>query len=407
MEEQPGGTGSPAATSPRGEAQDGPDLIDYALLLWRRKWLVAICAVAGAALGAAHHFLATREYQATALVLPAQDSGGGMAAKLAGLAADLPIAIPGAESPSARYIDILKSRKVMDELIARFDLRKRYGSSTQDGARRLAKGHTRFEITKGELISVSVADEDPQKAAEMANYLVEILGKTDRQISVGKAGRQRRFLDTRLAEVEKDLKAAQGAWRAFQEKHRIVRVDEGLKATATVLAQLEAERTAKEIRLQVLETVYTKTNPEVEILRAEVKKLGEKLKELAAKGLRSSGDDGTGESRWLFPAIEKVPALALEQMDLERRLRVQAALYKLLVTQRETARMEEARENPEMQVISEAVAPDRPRGMGPVRKSGLAGLAGCVIAAVAVYFSWVIKSRRALRQPALPVPTDA
>lgn len=382
-----------------------PNLIDCALMLWRRKLLVAGCVLVGAALGIAHHLLSTKKYEATALVLPPQDGGGGLASKLVGIAADLPIALPGVKRPAERYLDILKSRKVIDDVIKRFELMKRWKAKSHDATRKKVAARARVSITKGELLSISVTDEDPAVAAEMANYLVEVLGRIDREISVGKAGRQRRFMDTRLVEVEKDLKAAQNAWRAFQEKHKIMRVDEGLKATAMVIGELEAQRIAKEIQLQVMETVYSKTNPQVQVLRAEVKRLGEKIKELAAKGLRSASSDDDDQAQWLFPAIEKVPALALEQMDLERKLRIQAALYKLLVTQRETARMEEARENTAIQVVSEAVPPDSPEGMGLVRKTVLFAVAGFIVAGICVYLTWLLATRREAarhRPPLIP-----
>jgi uncharacterized protein involved in exopolysaccharide biosynthesis len=401
-DKQISGAEATSARSMSCAAPESPEinLIDYAFMLWRRKWLVAGCVVLGAALALVSHFVIAKKYQATTLVLPPQDGGGGLAAKLAGMAADLPIALPGVKRPSERYIDILKSRKVVDEVIEHFTLMKRWESKSHDGTRKKVASRTRVSITKGELISISVTDEDPAIAAQMANFLVEVLGRIDREIGVGKAGRQRRFMDTRLVEVEKDLKTAQNAWRAFQEKHKIVRVDEGLKATAMVIGELEAQRIAKEIQLQVMETVYSKTNPQVQVLRAEVKKLGEKLKELATKGLRSGTGGDDEESQWLFPAIEKVPALALEQMDLERKLRVQAALYKLLVTQRETARMEEARENTAIQVVSEAVAPDRPEGMGLVRKTVLFAAAGFIAAAAWSYLLFLLANRRAAEEQA-------
>ncbi len=389
MQQEPAGTAAPVGRSPAGiPPADTMTLADYVLILWRRKRLVAACVVAGVALALLAHFALPKKYEAAALILPPQDEGGGgLAAKLAGLAADLPAALPGVKRPSERYVDMLESRRVADEAIARFDLMKRYGKESRDGTRQKLAARRRFKITKGELISISATDEDPEVAAQMANFFAEVLGRIDREINVGEAGRQRRFLDTRLKEVEKDLKAAQGAWRAFQEKHRIVRVDEGLRATATVIAELEAQRIAKEIQLQVMETVYSKTNPQVEVLRSEVSKLGEKLKELAGKGIRT----GAGErSQWLFPAIEKVPALALEQMDLERRLRLQAELYRLLVTQREMARIEEAKENPSLQVVSEAGAPDRPAGMGGPAKLLLGAVLGFLAGVALIWFLEVL-----------------
>jgi uncharacterized protein involved in exopolysaccharide biosynthesis len=260
----------------------------------------------------------------------------------------------------------------------------RYGASSRVKARRSLAGTSAFEVTKSGLIGITVTDKVPQAAADMANAYVEVLGELDRKLSIGKAGRERLFLDERVVEIEKDLKVAQEAFKAFQEKHRIVRVDEGLQASATVMAELEARRMAKEIEAQVLETVYSKSSPQVTILREEVKRLDEKLKEVSRQGVRLGGDQEG--SQWLFPAVEKVPALALEQLDLERRLRLHAELYKLLVTQRELARINEAKERSTVQVVSAATAPDRPAGLGALAKVFLGAVVGFVLGAAAAGF---------------------
>jgi tyrosine-protein kinase Etk/Wzc len=126
-----------------------------------------------------------------------------------------------------------------------------------------------------------------------------------------------------------------------------------------------------------METAYSKTSAQVEMGRAEIKKLDEKLKDVSRQGVRiGGGDEG---AQWLFPAVEKVPALAMEQMDLERRLRLQVELYKLLVTQREMARIDEAKERSTMQVVAAATAPDWRVGMGVGLKLALGLVAGFAI----------------------------
>ncbi|GEM_PF-3444629 len=380
------GTGPVVMTGPT--RQDELTLVDYAAMVWRRRKLVLACALAGLAVAAAAHFVLPKKYEATALILPPQEEGSntGVAAKLAGLSENIPPGLLGIKAPAERYVDMLRSQKVADAIIDRFGLAEKYGAGSRVKTRDVLAGSSAFVVTKGSLLSITVTDADPKAAADMANAYVEVLEKIDRDIGVGKAGRERQFLEGRVAEVEKDLKSAQEAWRAFQEKHRIVAVDEGLKATATVMAELEARRIAKEIEVQVLETAYSKASPQVELARAELQKLGDKLKEVSRYGVRAgpnpqppplnpqpSGSPppapDADASGWLFPAVEKVPELALEQLDLERRLRLQVELYKLLVTQREMARINEAKERSTLQVVAAATAPDRRAGMGVAQKA--------------------------------------
>jgi len=384
----------PAAGAPLGAAPGELTLLDYALIVWKRRKLVGAVTLAAALAGAVAHLALPRQYEAAALILPPQEDGNeGMAAKLAGLSGDLPLGMLGIKAPAERYVDILKSQKVADAIIERFGLMARYGAKSRVNARQKLADRSGFRVTKGSLISISAIDKEPETAAQMANAYAEVLGQIDQEINVGKAGRERRFLDERLVQVEKDLRTAQEAWKAFQEKHRIVRVDEGLQASATVMAELEARRIAKEIEAQVLETVYSKTSPQVTILREEVKRLDEKLKDISRQGVRPGGDEGT-TSQWLFPAVEKVPALALEQMDLERRLRLHTEVCKLLVTQRELARINEAKERSTLQMVAPATAPDRPVGMGLLRRVVLFAAAGLAAGSFGAYLMFLVAARR-------------
>jgi hypothetical protein len=151
-------------------------LADYALILWRRRKLVAACTLAGALLALAAHFVLPRKYEATALILPPQEEGTeSLAAKLAGLSDSLPLGMPGIKAPAERYVDILKSEKVAAAIADRF-------------GRNLGQRPV-FEVTKGSLISIIVTDRKPETAAKRANAYAEVLGQIVSELVVGKAGR--------------------------------------------------------------------------------------------------------------------------------------------------------------------------------------------------------------------------
>jgi uncharacterized protein involved in exopolysaccharide biosynthesis len=333
-------------------------IFDFLAELWKNKLIIAVCVLVSICAALAVHCTAPKVYVATALIMPPKtDGSSSLTTRMAALNEAVPMGLPNMKSANEVYLDILKSQRASDAIIDRFSLMKRYGVLTKDDARGQLKQNSQFTLTGGQLISITFVDTDPETVAKIANAYADVLRAIDREVNVSKAASERRFLDDRIMEVEKDLHDAQEAMRVFQQKHRIIRVDDGLKATATVMAELEAERQAKEIHLHVLETVYAQNNPEIDILRAELKGFDARLKDLAANGVRD-GSDGSGESQWLFPAVEEAPALALEQLELERKLKLQATLYELLTTQRELVRVNEARELSTIQVISPATPPD-------------------------------------------------
>jgi len=74
-------------------------------------------------------------------------------------------------------VSALKSRIVLDALVTRFDLLKRYDESTRQTAAKALEQHTRVKLVKDGVITVDVEDEDAQFAATLANAYVEELGK--------------------------------------------------------------------------------------------------------------------------------------------------------------------------------------------------------------------------------------
>jgi tyrosine-protein kinase Etk/Wzc len=373
--------GTPPVAAPPPGPQGELTLADYAAIIWRHRKLILACTAAGALVVLVALLILPKKYEATALLLPPQPEESSMsaaAAKLVGLVDDLPLDLPGGKSEAGRYVDMLGSERILDEIITKFEFAKRYERESKLDLRERLQKSSYFRTTKGGLIAITVRDRDPEIAARMANGFVEALEQLDSKLNIGKAGRERQFLDRRVAEAEKELKAIQEACRDFQQKHRLITVDEGLKATAMVMGELEAQRIAKEVELKVLTAVYAQGSPQLEILKSEVKQLGDKLKELSEKGVRGPGEDGTGP-QWLFPRVDAVPALALEQMDLERRLRLHSELCRLLMTKREVAWINEAKERSAIQVVAPATAPDR-----PVRRNGLYKLVMGLLAGLAV-----------------------
>ena len=376
--------GDAMGTSDRRDAGAGPKagpseltLVEAVAILRRRWRLVLGGAAAAAVVAAVAHFVLPAKYEATALLLPPKsDSHVALSAQLAQMASILPVSILGTTS-SSRYVDILESTRASDALIDRFELLDRYGTEYRADAREKLDRRADFEITKGDLIRISVRDTDPRTAADMANHYVQILGEIERELFIGSAGRERRFLEARVAEAEGELLAAQKALQEFQEEHKIIGTGHGLHATATLLGQLEAERTGREIELRVLLTSRSEASPQVQRLKEGIRGLSERIRELtetAGAGGREGGEAGEGkaQAKWLFPKASSVPELALQELALERRLAMRAKLYELLSTQRELAGISEARERSTIQVVAPVTVPDRPVFPSP-KRSALAG----------------------------------
>src|SRR5581483_7956854 len=164
---------------------------EWLWLLWERRRFLA--RTAAYALGASTiiAFVIPKRYESTTRVMPPDArSGAGIAMMaamsgkanpgLTSLAGDL----LGMKSSGALFTDILRSRTVEDRLIDRFDLRKVYRERYwQDARQYLAEQTAVSEDRKSGVITITVTDRDPRRAAQLAQAYVEELDRLVAEVS--------------------------------------------------------------------------------------------------------------------------------------------------------------------------------------------------------------------------------
>jgi uncharacterized protein involved in exopolysaccharide biosynthesis len=310
---------------------------------------------------------------ASALLAAAGRSGTG----LAGLAGEL----LGAKNSGALFVGILSSRTVQDRLIEQFDLRREYWDSKMEDARTDLAKHTGIsEDRKSGILSVSVWDHDPKRAAAMASAYVQELDRLVAQVSTSAARRERIFLEERLHAVKQDLDASATKFSEFASKNTAIDIPAQGKAMVEAAATLQGQLIAAESELHGLETIYTEQNVRVRALRARVSELRTQLGkiggEAGAAGALSPKSDPS-----LYPSIRQLPVLGVTYADLYRRTKIQETVYELLTQQYELAKVQEAKEIPSVKVLDVAVVPTKksfpPRIVLTVVGAALFFLAAC------------------------------
>jgi uncharacterized protein involved in exopolysaccharide biosynthesis len=294
----------------------------------------------------------TNVYTAKTTLLPPQkDSGGGAAALLASMGGGLAGLAGGLTGGGTTdlYMGILKSRSVADAVIKRLDLQAELKSKNADDARKKLEGLVKFQAGKEGLITISADAKDPVKAARLANTFVEELQKKSVQLNLTKAGTERSFLEKRLTVVRQDLKAAEEAMKAFQEKYKTIKADSQAAVAIEGIARLKAELITKEVQLAALRNSMTDESTEVRTLLAGIAKLRAQL------GLMS----GAGESGGVIPSVGNAPSIGIQYVRRLREFKTQEALFEQLTKQYELAKINEARDSSTLQVLDEAVAPLR------------------------------------------------
>jgi uncharacterized protein involved in exopolysaccharide biosynthesis len=353
--------------SPEPEPRESNEKVLASLrLLWERRRLlfrVALYALLASTLAA---FLIPARFESTARLMPPDNQSGsslamaaaamsGAASGLGGIAGDF----LGLKSTSDVFVGILGSRTVQDKLIQQFDLKKLYWDWRMEDARKDLANHTGISVDrKSQIITISVTDKSPQRAAAMAQAYVEELNRLVAELSTSSARRERIFLEGRLQAVSQDLEAAEKNFSQFASKNTAIDVKEQGKAMVEAAATLQGQLIAAESEFQGLKQIYTDNNVRVRSVKARIDELKHQLDKLGGKG--ESMTEVSGQpSDSLYPSIRKLPLLGVMYADLYRRTKIQEAVLETLTKEYEMAKVQEAKEIPTVKVLDVANIPDK------------------------------------------------
>lgn len=334
-------------------------------VIWAQRQLVYRATMLGAVLATAAAFLMAKRFESTIRLMP-PDSPSSSTAMLAvlsgkagpglgGVAGDL----LGMKSSGDLFVGILQSRTVEDRLVDRFRLRKVYRVRLgQDARRKLAANTAISQDRKSGIITITVADRDPQRAAAMGQAYVEELNRLVTELSTSGAHRERVFLEERLKTVQQDLESAEKEFSQFASKNMAIDIKEQGRAMVEAAAKLQGELIAAQSELQGLRQIYTDNNVRVRSVQARIAELKQEIEKFGGKGETGAPYPPAAEAS-LYPSIKKLPLLGVNYADMYRRTKVQETVLEVLTQQYELAKVEEVRVTPSIKVLDPANVPEK------------------------------------------------
>src|SRR5438552_3082009 len=257
-------------------------------LLWKRRRFFLRAGTLGLIASTVVAFLIPKSYTSTTQLMPPdpQSTSGmammaAMAAKggggLAGVAGDL----LGLKSSGALFIGVLRSETSQDRLVEQFDLKKVYGARLAIDARMGLDENTSIsEDKKSGIITISVTDHSPQRAAALANAYVDELNSRASELSTSSAHRERVFLEGRLKVAKQDLDDASNQLAQVASKHNTLDIQQEGKAMLDTAGTIAGELIAAQSQLEGLRQIYTDNNSRVRSLNARVAELRRQLEKL-------------------------------------------------------------------------------------------------------------------------------
>lgn len=334
-------------------------LIDYIYVVVKwRTFILRVVLVTFAVTAVAYFFLIPRWYLAEATVTPAKQKNSFNASSL--LKDALPFSGLGGVFRSSDeldlYLTILNSRNCLTRVINKFNLQGVYDTENIEETIKELIDNVEFVINDQEnALTIGVFDTDPNQAAEMANYFIDVLNEVYIDMSISEAKNNLLFIQNRYLENLQRLKEAEDSLSLFQKKYGVFDPKEQIKAAIQAAATVQSQIMAKEVELGVIQKNLGSENQLVKDTKLEIAQLQQSLRTM------EYGSESELKTFTVFPIFEKTPQLGKEYLRLFREVELQSKLQLVLLPMVEQARIEKQRNVPVVVVLDKAVPAEKPK----------------------------------------------
>lgn len=329
------------------------DLSKLIPILITNKKAIGIVTAITTTLAIIYCIFATPIYTATAVINPPKltDSGTSFSQVISGMAV-----ISGGGGGLLQKTDadisiaILNTTSVRDLIIKRFNLQGLLEQPNIEKTRRVLSGMVKLiPDMKSGFVSISVDNENPKMAADIANYYTVALGQVVNNIAYARANQRYSFYQEQLESASLALSQSETALRLFSESNGVIAGQQS-QVIAGISTQLQARLVSAQIELRRISYYVSPQNPDYLSLESQIYSLKHQL---AALNNQSIDSDGL-----VIPA-GLAPNLANQYIRLMRDFKFKELVYEVMLKQSKAAQLDSLSETGPLaiQVIDPAVIP--------------------------------------------------
>ncbi len=341
-------------------------------LMWVERSFLFRSMLAALLVSAIVAFLLPKQYTATtrlmppgygansamALALPAlseRAGAGGGEGNVMGLASQL----LGMNTSGELYVGVIQSQSVEDRVIQKLGLMSVYWDKYLEDARKHLETNTNISVSsRTGIISISVTDKKPERAAAIAKAYVSELNEVLSEVNSSSAHRERVFLEERLQEIKQRSEADAKEFALFASQNAAVDIPNQAKAMVTAEAELQSQLIVAQSELNGLRQIYAVGNARVRAAQARLDELRRQADKFGGKNVDPVKDASLANDE-LYPSLRQLPLLGVKYLDLYRRAKIDDAVFELLTKEYEIAKIQEAREIPTASVLDAPAVPEK------------------------------------------------
>ncbi len=275
------------------------------------------------------------------------------------------------KNPTDLFVGILTSRTIVDAVIETNSLRDYFDEPEIGEVRRILSAATEIRAAKDGIVSIAVNDTDRHMAAALANSYVDEFYVFSQTLARQQAKQRAGFYNTALHSAWEQLDEADQMLASTEKLTGFTSLNGQQAAIVQSVAELQAQIASREIQLQTMSSYATASNPDVRLIKRELKNLRAELADHKAIGSAPEVTPLVG--------LGDVPDAMLAHTQGKRRVNYWEQIVMLLGRFSELGKIDESRDMSLFQVLDRAIPPhdkSRPRtGVNAVLSSLGSGFA--------------------------------
>ena len=244
---------------------------------------------------------------------------------------------------------IIRSRRMSDLIDARFDLRRMYGVTDREEARRKLGEHTAVVIKNEGVIVLSVADRDRERAIAIAGEYLAQLDTVIVALVVENSRERIRFLNGEVARRERAIAASDSLISGYLGQYGLYDMEQQVRVMLDIVSDLSSRLSILDVEKRLLELTMKPGGDELDRVEFEWKQLRGQLLLLRETGAEPN----------LFPPFKKIPEISSHYLQFVSERKMQE--FMLAYLRLRLADAEAAGDNrmSALKIIDPPSAPDR------------------------------------------------
>ncbi len=270
-------------------------------------------------------------------------------------------------------IVLLQSRQVKDSVISKFNLAKVYDlpDTASFKIREQLEENLTINVEAEGNYTVTVDDVDPQRAADMANYMISLTNALSQKLDRRETEIMYKQFQDRIQSTDVSIAATRDSLAKYSKENLMFSPLDQVKVAAQALGEMKASIMKQEIVLSYMEQSFGKDDP-VTIRERGV------LEELHKKVNNSEHSPGFVGN----VALADAPKAAVPYLEYYSQLEALMRIKAFLLPSFDQIKLDLTKESPSLYVLDEAIPPQKKSR--PKRSLIVAS------ATVAAEFLWVV-----------------